>query len=196
LVESHFNSGFPSDGVDGQKYPDIIHHIHPLFDQHDEVINPGTHGTFKAEKLRSLWKEMQSEYDTVMTKFTKSGNHQSSFMRAAMKALNNDQTSLLSSSSLNDDDEEEEDDLGDDDESGVEAGGWCCFTNSLPIYLRMWLNEWPLLTTFVSRKIPDGIQLDTMKAEAKKRSASDCDSTKSDGQKVHQNPLQMLLSAL
>jgi len=165
--------------VDGQKYPDIIHHIHPLFDQHDEVINPGTHGTFKAEKLRLLWKEMQSKYDTVMTKFTKSGNHQSSFMRAAMKALNNDQ------------------DLGDDDEFGVEAGGWCCFTNSLPIiYLRMWRNERPLLTTFVSRKIPDGIQLDTMKAEAKKRSASDCDSTKSDGQKVHQNPLQMLLSAL
>jgi len=196
LVESHFNSGFPSDGVDGQKYPDIIHHIHPLFDQHDEVINPGMHGTFKAEKLRSLWKEMQSEYDTVMTKFTKSGNHQSSFMRAAMKALNNDQTSLLSSSSLNDDDEEEDDDLGDDDESGVEAGGWCCFTNSLPIiYLRMWLNERPLLTTFVSRKIPDGIQLDTMKAEAKKRSASDRDSTKSDGKKQKKSPSESIADA-
>jgi hypothetical protein len=136
--------------------------IHPLFDQHDEVINPGTHGTFKAEKLQSLWKEMQSEYDTVLTKFTKSGNHQSSFTRAAMKALNNDETSLLSSSSLNDDNEEEEDDLGDDYEFGVVTGGWCCFTNSLPIiYLCMWLNEWPLLTLFVSQKIPDGIQLDT-----------------------------------
>jgi hypothetical protein len=26
LVESHFNSGFPSDGLDGQKYSDIVHH--------------------------------------------------------------------------------------------------------------------------------------------------------------------------
>jgi hypothetical protein len=104
--------------------------------------------------------------------------------------------SLLSSSSLNDDDEEDDDDLGDDDEFGVEAGGWCCFMNSLPIiYLRMWLNERPLLTTFVSRKIPDGIQLDTMKAEAKKRSASDRDSTKSDGKKQKKSPSESIADA-
>jgi len=139
---------------------------------------------------------MQSKYDTVMTKFTKSGNHQSSFMRAAMKALNNDQTSLLSSSSLNDDDEEDDDVLGDDDEFGVEAGGWCCFTNSVPIiYLRMWLNERPLLTMFVSQKVPDGIQLDTMKAEAKKRSALDRDSTKSDGKKQKKSPSESIADA-
>ncbi len=86
--------------------------------------------------------------------------------------------------------------MGDDDEFGVEAGGWCCFTNSLLIiYLRMWLNERPLLTTFVSRKIPDGIQLDTMQAEAKKRSASDRDSKKSDGKTQKKSPSESIADA-
>jgi hypothetical protein len=61
-------------------------------------------------------------------------------MKAAMRALNNNNNtnsdeleSELSTSTLNDDDE-----AGDDDEFGVETGGWCCFTNSLPVvYLRM-----------------------------------------------------------
>jgi hypothetical protein len=47
-------------------------------------------------------------------------------------------------------------------EFGTELGGWCCSTNSLPIvYLRMWPNNRPNLTSFVSRKIPDECQLDT-----------------------------------
>jgi hypothetical protein len=98
-----------------------------------------------------------------------------------MRVLNDknseDLTSLASSSTLNDVDEN----LGNDDESGVEAGGWCCFTNSLPIvYLHMRLNEQPLLTSFVSHKIPDGIQLDTAaKGSNKKRLASVPDGTKS-----------------
>jgi hypothetical protein len=177
LVESRFNNGFLPDGTDGQAYADLIHHIHPLFHTGDEAINPSLHGAFQAENLRSLWKEIQSEYDTVVTKFTKSGNHQSSFTKAAMRALNNNNNNNsdeLSTSTLNDDDE-----VGDDDEFGVETGGWCCFTNSLPIvYLRMWLNERPLLTSFVSRKIPDGIQLDTARAAStKKRLASVHDPT-------------------
>ncbi len=82
---------------------------------------------------------MQSKYDTVITNFTKSGNHQSSFTRVAMKAL--------------DDNGEESND--DDDDIGVESGGWCFFTNSLPVvYLYMWLNEQLILTSFVSHKIP------------------------------------------
>jgi hypothetical protein len=38
-------------------------------------------------------------------------------------------TSITSDSALNDDDLIE----GDDDEFGMETGGWCCITNSLPI---------------------------------------------------------------
>ncbi len=90
-----------------------------------------------------------------------------------MRALNNNNNNNsdeLSTSTLNDDDE-----VGDDDEFGVETGGWCCFTNSLPIvYLRMWLNERPLLTSFVSRKIPDRIQLDTARAASTKKTLGIC----------------------
>jgi len=40
-----------------------------------------------AEKLASAWKALMREYDTVMVNFTKSGNHDSSFTRAAMVTL-------------------------------------------------------------------------------------------------------------
>ncbi len=85
--------------------------------------------------------------------------------------------------------------MGDDDEFGVETGGWCYFTNSLPIiYLHMWLNEQPLLTSFVSHKIPDGVQLDTAaNGSNEKCLASVPDGTNSVNnrkqKKVHQNPL-------
>ena len=50
---------------------------------------------------------------------------------------------------------------------GVEEGGFCCFTNSVVIiYLRLWLNERPGLSGFVSRHIPDILQVDTMTAPA------------------------------
>jgi valyl-tRNA synthetase len=76
--------------------------------------------------------------------------------------------------SLNDDDLDE----GDDNEFGMESGGWCCFTNSLPIiYLQIWLNEKPDLTHFVSRQIPQDVQLDTSNSMAsKKQRASDTSS--------------------
>ncbi len=85
---------------------------------------------------------------------------------------NNGEDSNESESSLNDDDVNEDN----DDEFGMEGGGWCCFTNSLPIvYLRMWLNEKPNLTSFVSRQIPADVQCDSAKADGnqKKRKASD-----------------------
>jgi hypothetical protein len=41
--------------------------------------------------------------------------------------------------------------VDEDDEFGMEEGRFCCFANSLPvIYLRMWLNEKPHMTSFVS----------------------------------------------
>ncbi len=153
MVESRFNTGFPPDGVDGIAHADLMHHIHPLFHQNDLTIDPKVHGQFSAEKRRSVWKDLQAEYDMVTVNFTKSGNHDSSFTRIAMLALskNNGEDSNKSESSLNDDDVNEDN----DDEFGMEGGGWCCFSNSLPIvYLRMWWNEKPNLTSFVSRQIP------------------------------------------
>ena len=83
-----------------------------------------------------------------MVNFTKSGNHDSSFTRAAMvtqRRMSGESTSITS------EDEELDDGNGNNDEFGVKTGGWCCFTNSLPIiYLRMWLNDKPQLTSFVS----------------------------------------------
>ena len=54
-----------------------------------------------------------------------------------------------------------------DDVFGVEEGGFCNFTNSVVIiYLRLWLNEKPGLTNFVSRQLPEEIQIDSMGAPA------------------------------
>lgn len=159
LVHLRFNEGFPPDSTDGPTFANLIHHMHPLFHTGDTAINPAHHGTWTAEKLKKVWKDIIAEYDTVIVNFTKSGNHDSSFTRAAMRALvhnddgsNND--SIGSNNTINSDEEA--------DEFGTELGGWCCFTNSLPIvYLRMWLNDRPNMTSFVSRKIPDDCQLDT-----------------------------------
>jgi len=146
MVEKRFNEGFPPEGVDGMTFADLLHHLHPLFHQNESTVDPSIHGTFSAQKLMALWKELLKEYDTVMVNFTKSGNHDSSFTRAAMSALKNDgdnNRESVSLDSLNDDDLDD----GDDDEFGVESGGWCGFTNSLPvIYLRMWLNQKPDFT--------------------------------------------------
>ena len=83
-----------------------------------------------------------------MVNFTKSGNHDSSFTRAAMvtqRRMSGESTFITS------EDEELYDGDGDDDEFRVETGGWCCFANSLPIiYLRLWFNDKPKLTSFVS----------------------------------------------
>jgi len=69
--------------------------------------------------------------------------------------------------------EDEELDDGDNDKFGVETGGWCCFTNSLPIiYLRMWLNDKPQITSFVSQQIPPDVLLDTGNKEGSKKRKS------------------------
>ncbi len=47
----------------------------------------------------------------------------------------------------------------------MEEGGFCNFMNSIVvIYLRLWLNECPGLSNFVSRQLPDEIQADSMVA--------------------------------
>jgi hypothetical protein len=48
---------------------------------------------------------------------------------------------------------------------GLEDGGFCKFTNSIVIvHLRLWLNEKLGLTSFVSRELPQEIQVDSMRA--------------------------------
>ena len=90
--------------------------------------------------------------------FKKSGNHNSSFTKEAMKLYkqadgDNDNNSVDSSVCSTD--------L--DDVFGVEEGGFCNFTNSIVIiYLRLWLNEKPGLTGFISRELPAAIQIDSM----------------------------------
>jgi hypothetical protein len=70
----------------------------------------------------------------MMVNFTKSGSHESSFTRVAMRVLLNDDDK---SSNGGSDDIDEPSDM-EADEFGVDQGGFCCFTNSLPIvYLRM-----------------------------------------------------------
>ena len=86
--------------------------------------------------------------------FTKSGNHNSNFTKAAMMVLR--EQGLLDTT-------EEDFDDADDDAFGVEEGGFCNFTNSiLIIYLRLWLNERPGMVSFVSRQIPGVMQVDSM----------------------------------
>jgi hypothetical protein len=72
---------------------------------------------------------------------------------------------------LADNDDDFEDDMdGADDEFSMETGGWCSFTNSLSIiYLHMWLNEKPNLTSLVSRQIPLDVQLDTAVTERQRK---------------------------
>jgi hypothetical protein len=111
--------------------------------------------------LVAMWKEIQKEYEKVFNNFKRSGNHNSSFTKEAMKmcraADGEDDKSVDSSVHSADI----------DDVFGVEAGGFCNFTNSVVIiYLRMWLNERPGLTSFVSRELPEGIQIDSMEAPA------------------------------
>jgi hypothetical protein len=44
--------------------------MHPLFHTGDTVINPGSHGTWTAGKLKKVWKDTLAEYDAVITNFT------------------------------------------------------------------------------------------------------------------------------
>ena len=155
VVEKRFNEGFPEDSVDGPVFADKVHFMHPSIQEHHETVNPAIHGTFTSEELRKMWKEIQRDYDRVMVNFTKSGNHNSNFTKAAMMVLR--EQGLLDTT------EEDFDDADEDDAFGVEEGGFCNFTNSiLIIYLRLWLNERPGLVSFVSRQIPGVMQRDSM----------------------------------
>jgi hypothetical protein len=193
MVENRFNEGFPPDGVDGRTFGDLLHHIHPNFHQNDTVVDPSDHGIFMAEKLASAWKDLIRGYDTVMVNFTKSSNHDSSFTRASMvtqRRMSGESTSITS------EDEELDDGAGNDDEFGVETGGWCCFTNSLPIiYLRMWLNDKPQITSFVSRQILPDVQLDTGNKESSKRKQKSIDNVSS-AQRERRLPTDTIVDAI
>ena len=80
LVEMHFNDGFPP-GVDGIMYTNKVDFNHPLFDSDHEAIDLKNHGKFTIDLLWKMWKDIQSEYDTIMTKFMKLGKHNSNSCR-------------------------------------------------------------------------------------------------------------------
>ncbi len=135
------------------------------------------------------------EYATVMVNFTKSDNHESSFTRVAMRVLLNaeDKSSNDGDSISGDIDEASGEEA---DEFGVDQGGFCCFMNSLPIvYLRMWLNEKPHMTSFTSRRIPDECQLDAMDDKNKKRKASTAIVAEPRSNKKQKSPLETIADA-
>ncbi len=155
VVEKRFNEGFPDNSVDGPVFADKVHFMHPSIQEYHETASPAIHGTFTSEELRKMWKEIQKDYDQVMMNYTKSGNHNSNFTKAAMMVLR--EQGVLDTT------EEDFDEADEDDAFGVEEGRFCNFTNSiLIIYLRMWLNERPGLVNFVSRQILGPMQLDSM----------------------------------
>ncbi len=159
----------------------LVHFLHPYLQQHHETVNPAVHWSFSSDELRKLWKDIQADYDKVMTNFTKSGNHNSSLPNAAIIALR-DQCVLETN-------EEDFDETDEDDVFGVEEGGFCNFTNKLTlyedgifgveeggfctstnsiaiVYLRLWLSERPGLVNFVLRQIRGQIQVDSMSTSA------------------------------
>jgi len=116
---------------------------------------------FSSSELRSLWMDIQKEYEKVFINFKKSGNHNSSFTKEAML--------LYKRENQEDDciDDESMSSFDKDDIFGVEEGGFCCFTNSVVIiYLRLWLNERPVLTRFVNHQLPAEIQVNSMSVPA------------------------------
>ena len=157
LCAERFNNGFPVDSIDGPLFANKVHFSHPTIDGHPETVDPSQRSTFSSSDLNSLWKENQKEYEKVFINFKKSGNHNSSFTKEAMKAFQKEADpetesvqSSVHSADLN-------------DVFGVEEGGFCNFTNSIVvIYLQLWFNECPELTNFVSRQLPDEIQVDSM----------------------------------
>ena len=85
-------------------FADLLHHLHPLFHQNESGVDPSIHGTFSAQKLMAVWKELLKEYDTVMVNFTKSGNHDSSFTKAAIVSFKyGENSSVTTNLILNDD---------------------------------------------------------------------------------------------
>jgi len=154
LYEERFNSGFPVESVDGPLFADTLHFSHPTIDGHHERVNPSLHSRFSSIDLVAMWKEIQKEYEKVFNNFKRSGNHNSSFTKEAMKmcraADGEDDKSVdssLNSADIN-------------DVFGVEAGGFCNFTNSVVIiYLHMWLNERHGLNSFAAANYPRGYRL-------------------------------------
>jgi hypothetical protein len=66
MIETRFNEGILSEGLDGMQFADVLFVVHFL------------------QKNLSVWKELLKDCDTVKVNFTKSGNHNSSFTKVVM----------------------------------------------------------------------------------------------------------------
>jgi hypothetical protein len=125
----------------------VLHHEHSsgIFNGLDPSIAL-SHGK---EKNYKMWKKLQSQYKDAVRRFTKPGNHQSSFCAAVQKL---------------DFSEIESDELAVDgeDPDETESEGFLNFTTSGPVvYLRMTLNERPMMNNFVLSKMPSNATFDS-----------------------------------
>lgn len=68
LVTTVLN-GFPVDSVDRTTFADKVHFNHLSIDSHHDQVKPSLHGRFTSSELHALWKEIQKEYDKVLTIF-------------------------------------------------------------------------------------------------------------------------------
>ncbi len=162
LVEEWFN-GVPNNSVDGPFFADIVHFDHPSIANFHETIQPDQHRECTSSEVRSMWREIQKEYENVFLNFKKSGNHNSSFTKAARIVYKREM--LVQEEADEDSASDESFDLN--DAIGVEQGGFCWFTNRiLMIYLGLWLNEGPTMTGFANQQVPTEIQVDSMRAPA------------------------------
>jgi hypothetical protein len=133
--DSKFNS-LSQDGdpnTKGIDFLDNVYFTHQYYDSHSITINPGNHNLFSSSKLRAMWSKIRGDHDLVLTNFTKSGNHNSSFTAMAKcKILQ------LQRGEQNDDEEDsnEEGEELDEDPEGVNEHEFAHFTRLLPeIYL-------------------------------------------------------------
>ena len=66
LVEDRFNSGFPVQPVDGPQFAEKVHFVHPTISDFHEKVDPREHNVFSSSELRSLWMDIQKEYEKVL----------------------------------------------------------------------------------------------------------------------------------
>jgi len=64
-----------------------MHFLHHNIQLHHGTANREVHGSFSSEELHKIWKNIQSDYEKFMINFTKSGNHNSNFTKAAIIAF-------------------------------------------------------------------------------------------------------------
>ncbi len=74
--------------MEGTDFLEKVHFYYQYYENHSVTINPGSHNLFPSSKLRSIRSKIKADYDLMLTNFTKSGNHSSSFTATAISIFN------------------------------------------------------------------------------------------------------------